>query len=41
MQPKLGTPRAVILSGMYTGELLEVISYYKDVGENTPILTRM
>eukprot|EP00884_Botryococcus_braunii_P008590 jgi/Botrbrau1/17732/Bobra.0166s0152.2 len=31
-QLKLGTPRAVILSGMYAAEVLEVISCYKDSG---------
>ncbi|GBF88938.1 hypothetical protein Rsub_01437 [Raphidocelis subcapitata] len=31
-QPPLGQRRAVILSGMYTSEVLEVIAAYKDAG---------
>ncbi|KIY96402.1 hypothetical protein MNEG_11557 [Monoraphidium neglectum] len=31
-QPALGQRRAVVLSGMYTSEVLEVISGYKDAG---------
>jgi len=31
-QPPLGQRRAVIMSGMYTSEVLEVIGSYKDAG---------
>lgn len=32
MQPPLGTRRTIILSGMYDGEVIEVISAYRDSG---------
>jgi len=31
-QPKLGTRRAVVLSGMYSGEVVEVVAAYRESG---------
>ncbi|KAK9813018.1 hypothetical protein WJX72_007622 [[Myrmecia] bisecta] len=36
-QPPLGVRRAVILSGMYSAEVLEVIGAYKDTGLTPPV----
>jgi hypothetical protein len=32
LQPALGTRRALVLSGMYGSELVQVISAYKEAG---------
>lgn len=32
-----GTRQAVILSGMNTGEVMEVISFWKDTGDDSPV----
>lgn len=33
MQPPLGTRRTIVLSGMYDGEVIEVVSAYRESGE--------
>lgn len=33
-QPTLGTPRVIVLSGMFGGEVIETVSAYRESGEH-------